>query len=258
MKTGLKPFFFWTLGLFALILASVAKSTGALSGGEFMTEMISKFPRIVVAVIGMANLDISKFAGIYAMIMMFVSILTAVYATHLGRNAVSRESVDRTDEFLFAKPRSRSFILFMKLLAALIFLTAFAVLTDLFSVIAIRQIGIEGEYAELFMRFALAAWFVGIVFFSLAAMFSAVFSSAERGARAGNIAVLAAYALGVVYDMLENPGILRLFTPFRFFLNTELIDGAVSMPYAGLCVLLTAVFFTLAFYRFERRDLGAL
>jgi ABC-2 type transport system permease protein len=258
LKTGLKPFFFWTLGLFALVFMSVAKSTGALSDGAFMTELLGKFPRIVVAVMGMANVDVSRFEGIYAMIMMFVSILTAVYATHLGRNAVSRESVDRTYEFLFTKPRARSFILAWKLLAALIFLSVFAALTCLFSTLAVRQIRIEGDFAGLFARFALDVWLIGIVFFSLAAMFSATFAHAEHGARAGNLAVLAAYALAVVYDMIEHPGLLRLFSPFRYFLNTELINGTVSLPYAGLCLLLTAVFLALSFNRFERRDLGAL
>jgi len=258
LKVGLKPFFFWMLGLFALIFGSVAKSTGALSGGEFLTEMIAQFPRIVVAVIGMANLDISKFAGIYAMIMMFVSILTAVYATQLGRNAVSRESVDRTYEFLFTKPRSRSFILMWKLITALIYLSMFAASTYLFSTLAVRQIGIEGDFAGLFQRFTIVVWLIGIVFFSLSAMCSATFSHAEHGARAGNLAILAAYALGVVYDMFEKPGVLRLLTPFRYFLNTEVVEGFVSLPYVGLCLLLTAVFVALAFNRFERRDLGAL
>ena len=258
LKVGLKPFLFWMLGLLALIFGSVAKATGALSGGEYVTELIAQFPRIVVAVIGMANLDLSKFAGIYGMIMMFVSILTAVYATQLGRNAVSRESVDRTYEFLFTKPRSRSFILLWKLFTALIYLSIFAASTYLFSTLAVQQIGIEGDFAGLFQRFTMVVWLLGLVFFSLSAMCSATFSHAEHGARAGNLAILAAYALGIVYDMLEKPGVLRLFTPFRYFLNTEIVDGFFSLPYAVLCLLLTVVFLVLAFNRFERRDLGAL
>lgn len=257
-KFGLKPFFFWTFGLFALIFAGVVKSTGVLSDGAFMTELIGKFPRIVAAVMGMANIDISQFDGFYAILMLYVSILTAVYATHLGRNAVSRESVDRTYEFLFTKPRSRSFILGRKLLAALLFLTVFAALNLLFSSLAVRQIDLQGDYSGLFLRFSIALWFIGIVFFSLSAMLSASFTSAEHGARAGNLAVLGAYALAVVYDLLEHPGALRLLTPFRYFLNTELIDSVVQPLYIGLCLLLTAAFFAVAFYRFERRDLGAL
>lgn len=258
LKTGLKPFFFWLLGLFALIFAGIVKSSGAMANGAFMTELIGRFPRIVVAVMGMASVDISNFGGFYAVIMQYAFVLFAIYAAHLGSSAVSRESVDRTYEFLFTKPRSRSFILTGKLLAAAVFLTAFAAFNLLFSLLAVRQLDITGDFTGLFVRFSVAAWFVGLVFFSASAMFAASFRQSERGAKAGNLIVLFTYALAVIYDLLEHPGAIRLLTPFRYFLNTELVELTLDLRFAGLCALLAVVFFTVAFVRFERRDLGAL
>ncbi len=258
LKTGLKPFLFWTLGLFALIFAGIVKSSAAMQDGAFVTDMIAKFPRIVVAVMGMASVDISTFGGFYALLMQYVFVLTAVYAAHLGNNAVSRESVDKTYEFLFTKPRARSFLLAQKLLVALVYLTVYAVLNVLFSSLAVKQLGLSGDFTALFVRFSAALWLVGLVFFALASLFAAGIRSAERGARAGNLAVVACYALAVVHDLLEKPGVLRFFTPFRYFPNQELIAGGVPLLYAVLSVALTGVFFALAFARFERRDLGAL
>jgi ABC-2 type transport system permease protein len=258
IKFGLKSFLLWTLGLFMFVFAGIVKSSAAMADGQFMTELINKFPRIVVAVMGMANADISKFAGFYAVLMQYILVLTAVFAAHLGSRAVSRESVDKTYEFLFTKPRSRSFILARKLLASLVFLTAFACLNLVFSLLAVKQLGLEGDYTALYVRFSFALWFVGLVFFSLAAMFAAIFRVAEQGARAGNLAVMITYAAAVVYDLLEKPGVLRLFTPFRFFLNTEMIDGTVSVFFLLFCVALSAVSLFVTFRRFERRDLGAV
>jgi ABC-2 type transport system permease protein len=258
LKTSFKPFLFWTLGLFMLIFAGIVKSSAAMADGAFMTQLISKFPRIVVAVMGMANVDISQFGGFYSVLMQYVFILTAVYATHLGNNAVSRESVDKTYEFLFTKPRSRSFILARKLLSGLVFLTVFAALNLLFSAMAVRQLDLAGDFTALFVRYSAVLWLVGMVFFTLSSMFAAAVASAERGARAGNLAVLLAYALAVVYDLLEKPGLLRLISPFRYFLNTEVIDSVVQPLYIALCCVLCLMFLTVAFDRFERRDLGAL
>lgn len=258
IKTGFKPFIFWTLGLFAFIFVGVVKSNAAMADGAFMTELIGKFPRVVVAVLGMANVDISQFPGFYAVLMQYVFVLAAVYAAYLGSNAVSRESVDKTYEFLFTKPRSRSFILTRKIIAALVFLTAYAALDLLFSALAVKQLNLSGDYTALFARYSAALWFVSLVFFSLAAAFAATVYSAERGAKAGNLAVLAAYALTVVYDLLEKPGLLRLVTPFRYFLTAEMIEGTFSPGYIALCLALSAVFLAVSFYRFERRDLGAL
>lgn len=258
LKAGYKPFFFWSLGLFVFVFAGIVKSSAAMSDGQFMTELISKFPRIVVAAMGMANVDISQFGGFYAVLMQYILLLTAVYAAHLGSGAVSRESVDKTYEFLFTKPRTRSFILLRKMFAALVFLTAYACLNLLFSTLAVRQLTLTGDYTPLFVRFSAAMWLTGLVFFSIAAMFAAAFRTAEHGARAGNLAVLGAYVLAVIYDLVEQPGLIRPFTPFRFFLNSEVIRGTLSPAFSLESVLLSAVFLLAAFYRFERRDLSAL
>ena len=258
LRAGLKPFLFWTLGLFMFVFAGIVKSSAAMADGQFMVDLIRKFPRIVVATMGMANVDISQFGGFYAVLMQYIFVLTAVYAAHLGSRAVSRESVDKTYEFLFTKPRSRSFILAYKLLAGLVFLTIYAVLNFVFSTLAVKQLGLSGDYTALFARFSLALWFGGLVFFSIAALFAACFRVAEHGARAGNLAVLCTYALAVVYDLLEHPGVLRAFTPFRYFLNTELIEGSGQPHFVLLCLVLGGAFLASAFVRFEKRDLVAV
>lgn len=258
LKSGLKPFLFWTLGLLVFIFAGIVKSRAAMADGQFMTQLVNQFPRIVVAAMGMANVDISQFSGYYAVLMQYVLLIAAVYATHLGSSAVSRESVDKTYEFLFTKPRSRSFILARKLLAALLFLTLYACLNLVFSLLAVRQLALAGDYTALFVRFSIAMWAIGLVFFSLAAMFSASLRVSERGARAANIAVLIAYALAVSYDLLEKPGALRLLTPFRYFLNSQMLDSVLQPFYLCLCLALAIVFLSVAFVRFERRDLGAV
>ena len=258
LKSGLKPFLFWTLGLLVFVFAGIVKSSAAMADGQFMTQLVNQFPRIVVAAMGMANVDISQFGGYYAVLMQYVFLLAAVYATHLGSSAVSRESVDKTYEFLFTKPRSRSFILSRKLGAALVFMTLYACLNFVFSLLAVRQLSLAGDYTALFVRFSIAMWAIGLVFFSLAAMFSASLRVSERGARAGNLAVLATYAIAVTYDMLEHPGALRLLTPFRYFLNAEMLDSVLQPLYLCLCLALAAAFLCVAFVRFERRDLSAV
>jgi len=258
LKSGLKPFLFWTLGLMVFILAGIVKSSAAMADGQFMTQLINQFPRIVVAAMGMANVDISQFGGFYAVLMQYAFLLAAVYGTHLGSSAVSRESVDKTYEFLFTKPRSRSFILSRKLLAGLVFMTIYACLNFALSQIAVRQIAITMDYSPLFFRFPIAMWAIELVFFSLAAMFSASLRVSERGARAGNLAVLATYAIAVTYDMLEHPGALRLLTPFRYFLNAEMQDSMLHPLYLCLCLSLAAAFLGVAFVQFERRDLSAV
>ena len=257
LRAGLKPFLFWILGLFVLVFMGVVKSTGVSGGGESFQKLADSFPRIVLAVFGIMGIDIGSFGGYYAVLAQYAAIVTAVYAVHLGYNAVSRESVDKTYEFVFTKPRSRSFILARKLLAGFLYLTAFCILDYLFSAAATAKLGIEEDLTTEFWLFTLGSWLVGLLFFSLAVMFAAMARSAEKGSKLGNISILVGFAAGVAYDMMNNGGIVRLFAPFRYFTSSEVLSGELNLLYAALCVAVAAVSLVIAFRRFERRDLSA-
>ena len=258
-KAGWKAFLFWTLGLFGLMFTGVVKSTGLTSvEGANAAALIAVFPRIVQAVLGMVGMDMSTFPGFYAVLSRYSAILTAVYAVHLGSSAVSREAADKTYEFVFTKPRTRAFILAQKLLAGWTYLFVFCALNPVFSAIAASVLKLDVQAARTFVPFAAAALCFGTVFFAFAALFAATARSAETGAKLGNYAVLAAFCMGAVHDMLENPGLVRLLSPFRYFPASDLIACRLDPLYLTLCVLLSGLALYMAFRRFEKRDLAAV
>lgn len=257
LRSGLRPFLFWTLGLFLLVFSGVVKYTGVEAGGESARKLTESFPRIVRAVLGVVGLDIGSFGGYYAILAYYVLVVTAVYAVSLGGSAVTREAADKTYEFVFTKPRSRTFILGYKLLAGFFYLAFYCLLCFAFSAAAVSALKLGEDVRLTMFLFSLAAFLCGLVFFALSALFAAASARIERGARLGNLFVLAAFALGVVCDMLENGGILRLFTPFKYFNPAELLRGRLDPAYTALCLALFAAALYFAFRAFEKRDLTA-
>lgn len=258
LKAGRKAFLFWGLGLFVLVFAGVIKSTGSTADGESLAVLVRSFPRIVLAVFGMLDVDIGTFSGFYAVLGQYVVLLTAVYAMHLGSSAVSMEAVDKTYEFVFTKPRTRSYILRQKLLSGLLYLALYCGLNVLISVLAASTLDLGESHAGLFAMYSLASLLVGTVFFALGAMLSASARATEAGARMGNYAVLIAFCIGVMCDMLEGSGALRLLSPFRYFSTTDLLALRLDARYIALCFGLGAVAMAVAFLRFEKRDLSAV
>jgi len=258
LRAGLKPFLFWGIGLFVLVFAGIAKSTGLTAGGEGFTAFTESFPRVVLAVVGMVGVDISTFGGYYAVLAQYAVILTAVYAVYLGNNAVSRESVDKTYEFVFTKPRARSFILLRKLLSAGVYLAAFCTLDFLFSIAAIATLKLNEAMTAKIALFAIGAWLIGLVFFSMGAFFATVAKNTERGARYGNILILICFVLGVACDMMENGGALKFLSPFKYFTSRDLLEGRLDWPYVCICLFVAAAALFAAFRCFERRDLNAV
>lgn len=258
LRQSLKPFIFWSLGIAFLVLAGMVKFTG-VSGTDSgaMSDMLAAFPKPVLAIFGMAEANIETLGGFYSILQFYVTIAAACYAVQLGTNAVLRESVDKTYEFLFTKPCSRAHILAMKLLSGLILLTALCALNAVFSFLAPGLYGIKNDISDKMPLFALAVYAVSLLFYALGAFFSSLLRRPERSVQLSYAVLLACYGVSVLFDMDERFEILRFATPFKYFRAAELLDGRLSAGYLAACILVSAVFIFASFRLFDRRDLKA-
>ena len=259
IKTGGKPFVLWTLGLAFLIMAGMYKFLGFnAENGTDINVLFSQFPKIILAMLGMANADIQTLSGYYAVLETYTLIVTAIFAIHLGANAVSREMIDKTYEFVFTKPRTRIYILGSKLGAGLAYLCLFSLFNLIFSFLAIRFVGFENTIRTAIYLYALNALLVGLIFFSLAAALSALFNRAELGMRASNALFILTYILSVLFDITENPGLLKLLTPLRYFEAQDLLNGTLDLVYIIIALLLSMIFLCLSLRLFTKKDLKAV
>jgi hypothetical protein len=256
LRSGIKPFIIWTIGLCLLVFAGVTKYTGIGAAADSMRAMLASMPKIMLAAFGMADTDIFSFSGYYSVLAFMTFLCTSIYAVYLGGSAVSRESVDKTSEFIFTKPRSRTFILSAKLAADLTFLAAFCLLFGLFSFSAAQTIENSADMGKEIIIYTVACFLMGFIFFALSAMFAAVFTHAEAGARASNLAVLAAYGFSVVYDLLDNGSAVRPVAVFKYFLYTEISAGTVNTSYLIVALAVSAAALVAAYIVFNKRDIN--
>ncbi len=255
LRAGLKPFILWTIGLFVLVFVGVAKFQGVSAGGVNVTELLNQFPRPVLAVLGMADVDIATLGGYASILFYYVLICAVIYSVHIGSSAVSRESVDKTYEFIFTKPVSRNKILVMKLTAGWIYLFLFSIFNVIFSIMAVSTLNSSDSITGPILLFSLSIFLIASLFIALSAFMAALVKQADKGSLYGNLAFLYAFILGVIYDMLENGGALRVISPFKYFLASELLENHFNPMYTVISVALIALLLFGAFRLFKRRDL---
>jgi ABC-2 type transport system permease protein len=258
IKANLKPFLIWCFGLFILSFAGMTKFSALDSSGVNLGPLLAHFPRAILALMGIVGIDLYSLGGYFAVISYYSAICASVYAMSLGFGAVSREAADKTYEFLFTKPRSRSYLLSKKIEAAFIFITLFSILNYLFSIGAMATLKLENDINTQVLLFCLSVYLVSLVFFSLAAFLSALAKETEKGSQYGNRVFIIAFVIGVICDMLEEPGVLRVLSPLKYFSPAELLDGKFSAAYAVLCVIIIAICLAFAVWLFKRKDLSAV
>lgn len=259
LKSNWKPFLYWTLGLTVLVLAGFAKFLGFdASSGVDVSALMAQFPKVFLAMFGMAGLDIQSLGGYYAVLENFVLLCTAIFAIQLGANAVSRESIDKTYEFIFTKPRTRNSILMAKIIAAVLFLTSFSLLNFLFSHLALPLYKLENTIATPIFLFTLANFTIGLFFLSLSILLSTLFTRAEDGMKAGNFAFLVFYLLSIIFDMIDNPERIQIINPLRYFTPVKLLHHEFSLIFFVIAIAASLLALQVAFSAFRKRDLTAV
>ena len=272
LQANIKPLLVWSLTIILFNIAGMMKFEGIAAGDtEAVRQLTEAFPKVALAVMGISGLDMSTFAGYYAVLEFYVGIMAAVYAVALARNAVLREMVDGTYEFLFVRPVSRSTILTAKFVAALVDAIAFAAVNLVSSLACLPMLG-DGsgsgggvgaghgldDGAAVIWRFSLWLFVMMLVFGAIGACASLVSSVPARGAAVGNGSVIVAYGAGVVYDMFSDHDasvVARILSPFRYATPDEVIAGHVPVPFAVLAALIVIAGFTATYIVFNTRDL---
>jgi len=254
MRAGRKAFVFWMIGIFVFSFIGIVKFQSYSASGS-MTELLNAFPRVVLAVMGVVGVDMSTLTGYTALLFYYVMLCAVLYAVHLGAGAVSRESVDQTHEFLFTKPVSRARILGIKFFSAYLYMALFCACNAGISVLAVATLQTQESVTSLILLYTVALFLVGALFIAVSAFLAAAAKKPEKGALYGNLAFLYAFLLGIICNMLERPGLLRLFTPFQYFPPADMLSGRLAPGYALLALALGAAFLYGAFVKFQRKDL---
>ena len=253
-RFGLKPFLFWLLGMSFLLVAGMTKYT-AIEGGADITAIFEQFPKIILAVLGMSGgVDITSLGGYYSVLMYYSFIVVILYAVYLGTSAVNRELIDKTYEFIFTKPRSRSYILMRKAMMGIGFLVVFCLMNIPLSFLGLSIIKTSGEDVGFVYTNTIALLLVGLVFFALGLFWSSVLRKPERGATATNLCFLVGFIAGIIYDMYEEAAALQVISPLRFFTPQDLLEGKIDLIFAAGCLLAASVLMFFGFRRFEQRD----
>ena len=257
LKSELKSLFFWTVGLAFLIFAGLSKFSVLADSTGDLNEVINSIPKVLRAMFGFVNLDLSTIAGYFGILFNYVILMGIIFAAMMGSKLVAKEEMMQTSEFLMVKPRSRKSILFSKILAGLLMITVFSLFTYVISLGAIEMFSSDQGVQVLVMNETLSMFIVMILFFFIG-IFTATLVKKPRTAQKLTMSIVfLTFMLSILYDMMENPGVLRYLTPFRYFPIAEIIDTlALNSQFLILSVALIAGLLSSSIRNYNNRDMA--
>ncbi|WP_339302164.1 ABC transporter permease subunit [Paenibacillus sp. FSL K6-2441] len=172
------------------------------------------------------------------MIFSFIVLCGAIQAMNLGVSILTKESRERTADFLLVKPVSRAKIVSSKLLAAMLLLIATNIVFYAAAFLIANGVKTEDFSQKLFLLIHMTLFFVQLMFLAIG-MASSVFFAKLRSVLPLSLGVvIGLYLIGALLASGEDKEMIRFISPFKYFALKAYLRGLIIW---SVCMFLLVV-----------------
>ncbi|THE12762.1 ABC transporter [Bacillus timonensis] len=253
LKAYRKSLLIWSVGIVLLILMGKTEYSSLATSGQSLNELIESMPKALQSLMGIGTLDVSTPIGYFSILYLYLLLMATIHGAMMGASIIAKEERDKTFEFLFVKPITRTKVITMKLMAGFVNLVVFNVVTTVATILLFEM---NNEMADVFMLMS-GMFILQVLFLMIGTALASVIRNPKRAAPIATGILLLTFILSIVMDLSEKLEFLKYIVPFKYFAAKNMLTGdgfeAVYVVLSlSLIVSLTAT--TYVFYK--KKDLN--
>lgn len=259
LKSMRKSTIIWTCALIALAALYLSIYPSMANEAADFKKLLSSYPAPVRAMLGI-NLDyVTSILGFYSMIFSFITLCGAIQAMNLGVSILSKETRERTADFLLVKPVSRAAIITAKLMAACTMILATNIVFYAASSMLANTINTSNLDQKLFFMVNLTLLFIQLIFFAIGMVVSVFFKKLRSILPISLGVVFGLYMVGALLATGKNADVVRFISPFKYFDFTYIIRNAsYEAPYLIAGAVIIAVAVAASYMIYIKKDIHAV
>ena len=259
MKSHRRSMIIWTLSMLALSALYLSIYPSLAKDVEDFKRLLEGYPEAIRAMLGI-NLDyIASLLGFYSMIFSFIILCGAIQAMNLGVSILSKESRERTADFLLVKPVSRTEIVSAKLLAALSTVVITNIIFISLTILMANLAKTEDFSLKLFFMINLTMFFVQIMFVAIGMVASVFFKKIKNVLPISLGFVFGFYLIGSLLVTDSSNKAERLLSPFKYFDITYIIqNGSYETLYLVVAAVIVMVSVAVSYFVYNKKDIHAV
>lgn len=258
LKSLRKSTIIWVCAMIAIASLYLLLFPGITKDAAGFKDMLASYPATVRAMMGVSLDSVTSLLGFYSMIITFVVLCGAIQAMNFGISILSKESRERTADFLLVKPVSRAAIVNAKLLAAFTMLLATDILYFAAASILASIVKTADYNVKLFFMINLTLFFIQLIFLAIGVVVSVFFNKLKSVLPISLGTVFGFYFIGALIATGKNDG-SRFISPFKYFDNNYIIKNAsYETPYLITGAVIVIVAIAASYYIYGRKDIHAV
>lgn len=256
MKANRKALIIWSIFVFLMIASSMLKYAGFEASGQSINDLMDQMPQSLKAMMGMGTFDLSTATGYYGVLFIYLAMMATVHAVMLGANIIAKEERDKTVEFLFAKPISRNRIITSKLLASLVNLLIFNLVTLVSSILMVQKYSKGEAVIGDITRLMLGMLILQLIFLFIGTAIAAISKHPKSAPSLATGILLLTFMLSIAIDLNSRIEGLKYLTPFKYFDAKNLMNvQGFELVYVVLSFVIIVVLIWATYVFYTRRDL---
>jgi ABC-2 type transport system permease protein len=257
LKSHRKGLFFWCLGMAALVGSGMAKFAAYQDNGFSFNQLLDQFPKTMQVIFGLNGFDLTKASGFYGVLFLYIALMAAVHAVLLGSEIIAKEERDKTTEFLFVRPISRTKIITSKLAAGLCDLIILNAITLASSVIFVDYFNKGASVTKDILVLMAGLFFLQLIFFFIGMAVAGASKKPKTSASVATSVLLFTFILSYLIDFNSRLDFLKYFTPFKYFDARVLVaSGRLDPVYVAISLAVIASLAYTTYSTYQGRDLN--
>lgn len=257
IKSSTKSLIIWSISILVLVASGMSKFGTINTSGQSINQLVADMPRSLQALLGLGSLDLTKAIGYYGVLFFYLLLMAAIHALLLGANLIAKEERDKTAEFLLSKPIPRWKIVTAKLLAALVNILVFYLVTLVSSVQVVAHYNKSGSETSHVVLLLTGMLLLQLLFLFLGTGMAAMSKRPRSAGGAGTVILLLTFILSIMIDLNSKLASLKFLTPFKYYeAKSVLKEGALDPAYVTLSLGLSVLLAIATYFFFNKRDMN--
>lgn len=254
LRSNLKSLLIWTFSIVAILVVA-SLEFAAFRGNVELLESMESFA-VFFQALGVEITDLSTPEGFVSLESVYLYIPLAIYGTLLGGSIISKEERDKTAEYLFTLPVSRSKVLVSKIFVAVFYNIVINLLVIIATLLTYAQYSPTAAFYDFLFNLSIGLFGTQMVFMSIGMLMAATLKQYKKSGAVTLGIVIGTYFLFVLTGFTDKIDFLRFFTPFKYFAAKDMLNGTYYIEYIliSIAIVITGIVGLFVFYR--RRDLN--
>ena len=244
----------WSVVVVSIALFGMLEYPIVSQNIDILGEALLLIPKIGQLIFGVYNVDLTMPIGYHIVMYYWLGLIVFAHAMYTGASIISKETRDKTAEFLFTKPYKRSTIIWAKILAGFVHILIIGVVAVISALFGMTIITTDpGVYIQILIS-GIGMFFTQCILLSLGLLCSAVFKTYRSGTMGAVMVLLASYCLMFFVQFIDSPA-LNFLSPLTFFGVSDTVENGFSGPYILLAVLIIGACLYLTQWFYARKDM---